>query len=73
MNGCTAIADTSAIDPNLEPLENVTFEELKAKELDRENWIKLVVRNVLRFLYWPRNEVLCEKYMEIRKDLAVKV
>ena len=39
----------------------------------RESWSKMIFPDVIRYLYWPRDEKLCKKYVEIDKNLYAKV
>ena len=68
---CTLAA--SVINPNLEPLVNITFEELKAESFSMKNWFRLTLENTIRYLYWPEDQLLCKKYVGIGENLDAKV
>jgi len=69
----SCISDPNCTDPNMNPSSNLTFEELKTERFDRDDWSRLTVANIIRYVHWPPNQTLLTKYVEIREDLSVKV
>lgn len=71
----TFTVDACVINPDFVSLVNITFEEVKAEaeSFNRENWHKIVQAKTIRYLYWPENELLCRKYVEVDKNLMIKV
>ena len=73
LDGSSFTVGASVINPNLQPLIYITFEQLAAETFNQEKWSKFMQEKRIRYLYWPENETLCTKYVEIDENLNVKV